>query len=269
VQVSVLLVSLLIVASQAGADTPLKRLTLRSDGLGWEAVGRLDLGNGYCSGVLIATDLVLTAGHCVYDRATGAMRPLTAMRFRAGLDDGSAIAEEPALRSVVDPVYADPATSRANQIVHDVAIVQLRDPIPAATAAPFLVGDLPVKGDQVAVVSYARGRSNAQSWQQACMVKGQQGPLIAVSCDVTFGSSGAPIFSGGEDRPRIVSLVSSGGMVGQTKLAFGMALPQEVALLQSALRSGQGEIAVAHDATVPGGVNPAWNGTNGAKFVKP
>ena len=123
--------------------------------------------------------------------------------------------------------------------------------------------------DQVAAVSYARGRSDAQSWQQACMVKDQQGPLIAVSCDVTFGSSGAPIFSGGDDRPRIVSLVSSGGMAGQTKLAFGMALPQEVALLQSALQSGQGEIAVAQDAAVPGGVNPAWNGTKGAKFLKP
>ena len=75
-------------ALAARADTtPLKRLTLRSDLSGWEAVGRLDLGDrGFCTGVLVAPTLVLTAGHCLADAARE--QRVDHLTFRAGLTDG-------------------------------------------------------------------------------------------------------------------------------------------------------------------------------------
>ena len=48
---------------------------------------------------------------------------------------------------------------------HDVALVQLDSAIPAATAAPFRVDRLPGPNRAVSVVSYARGRAEALSWQ--------------------------------------------------------------------------------------------------------
>ena len=56
--------------ASASNTSNLNALEKRSDVVGFEAVGRLDSPHGFCSGTLIAADLVLTAAHCVYDKRT-------------------------------------------------------------------------------------------------------------------------------------------------------------------------------------------------------
>ena len=80
----------------SNSDAGLRRLTLRQDLLGFEAVGRLDFATGgFCTGVLVASDLVLTAGHCLRDAAR--LGHVDGTRFRAGLRDGEAMLRDPAL----------------------------------------------------------------------------------------------------------------------------------------------------------------------------
>lgn len=126
-QLLTLLAGLLLCLSHGGpiaADgTSLQRQNSRAAQLGWEAVGRLDMGNdGYCSATLIETDLVLTAAHCVYNRSTGTAYPVSDLRFRAGLRDGNVIAERQALQVVAHPGYDPKQGFNANNARHDVAL---------------------------------------------------------------------------------------------------------------------------------------------------
>lgn len=277
--------ALALIAGASQAETGLDRLSKRDDLFGWEAVGKVVMGEGaYCTGVLIAPDLVLTAGHCIFDRGAKAPRDPASIRFSAAQTDGADIAERAVARMVADPDYTPYTPISGTTIRHDVALLQLAQPIPTSVAAPFNVGAIPAKGAEVSVVSYAQGRAEALSWQKACSVFGQGNGLVGFDCNVDHGSSGAPVFdrsplaSGG--RAQIVSLVSAGSRTDGKVKAYGMALPAIVAQLKSALRSGRGVIEAKAPRTAltpqirkvtPGSNGPRIlsGGSTGAKFLRP
>lgn len=89
---------------------------------------------------------------------------------------------------------------------------------------------------------------------------------MAFDCNVTFGSSGAPVFAHSGSRGRIISLISGGTVADGRQLALGMALPEVVGQLKRALRAAP---VVRPKVTVRRlSVGENRSGT-GAKFVKP
>lgn len=250
-------------------DARLKQLDSVDDGRAWEAVGRLDIdGTGFCTGALIAPDLVLTAAHCLFSKTSKQRINHETVEFLAGWRNGRASAYRNVRRAVVHPDYIYDDSASSQRVRNDIALLELERPIRNTTVTPFDTADRPQKGDRVGVVSYAKDRSEAPSLQEVCGVLARQEGVLVMSCNVDFGSSGAPIFTFDEGVPRIVSVVSAKAEVQGTKVALGTALGEPLELLKAALDAGQGVFQPAGPGVSRISVGGARNET-GAKFIKP
>lgn len=252
--------------AQTAGETPLVSLETTADGQGWQAVGRLNLGKrGFCTGALIAPDLVLTAAHCLYDKESGARILDRDIEFLAGWRNGRAEAYRGVTRAMAHPDYVYAGAEDLDRVAFDLALVQLDQPIRLPQVTPFATGTRPDTGEAVGVVSYAQDRAEAPSLQQTCHVLDRAPEILVLSCDVDFGSSGAPIFGFRNGQPEIVSVVSAKADVEGRRVALGTALTGPLDQLRAsfAAEAGGSHLGKAKVRLLSGGT------AGGAKFVKP
>ncbi|MBD3664875.1 trypsin-like serine protease [Sulfitobacter sp. TSTF-M16] len=263
----VLALALGCLGAVAGAqETTLRSLSTQNEARAFAAVGRLDSANGgYCTGTLISPDVVLTAAHCVFDAETAEMVKPGAMRFRAGLTRGKVAAERTVVQVIPHERFDPSAGFNGDNVIYDVALVRLEKPIPVQDVAPFVVHRGPIGDGPVSVVSYGKGRDDMLTRQNRCKVLQRHKRLIAMDCDVTYGSSGAPVFTHLNGRGRILSVISGIGHHYGEKVSFGMELPEAIEGLKVRLRSSapRPKAKVRRLGLGDGKV------TTGAKFVRP
>lgn len=266
------MVALVALAVPAKAEeTPLKMLMTGDDSRGWEAVGRLDIaGTAFCTGALIAPDLVLTAAHCLFDKSTGKRVNATSIEFLAGWRNGRATAYRSVVKAVPHPEFVFQGGDRVSRISHDVALLKLDQPVRNTSVTPFEIGDRPRKGAEVGVVSYARERSESPSLQKICHVLARQSGTLVLSCDVDFGSSGAPVFHIDADgSAQIVSVVSAKAEVRGLNVALGTSLEQPLQDLMRLIDDGDAVVADAQPTVKVRKLNTTQNDGGGAKFLRP
>lgn len=256
-----------LVAAQE-AEAPLRSLATADETRGWEAVGRIDIGDkGFCTGALIAPDLVLTAAHCLFDQKTREAIAPSEFKFLAGWRNGRAAAYRGVKRAMAHPDYVYEGRDRIDRVPYDIAFLELDQPIRLPSIRPFNIGVDPVAGDAVGIVSYALDRSEAPSIQDLCHVLGNEPGMTILSCDVDFGSSGAPIFEMIDGEPKIVSVVSAKAEMGGKKVALGSEMERPFAELSAAYAASADSFQRV--TPVAGAHVVGSSAKSSAKFVKP
>ncbi len=204
----------------------LRSLQTLETGRDWASVGRLiiDYGAGFCTATLIADDLILTAAHCIYDPETGRKYDIAGYEFQAGWRNGRAESYRRIRAAQAHPDYRMTLKTNVERIKNDVALLRLDVPIRNSNIAPVGMAALPDAGQMVGLISYARGRVDAPSLQDTCLVRSRHSGVLVMTCSVDYGASGSPVIIYSNGQPQVVSIVSAMADMNGTLVSLGTSL---------------------------------------------
>lgn len=203
---------------------------------GGDAIGRIVFsGRSMCTGALVASDLVLTAAHCLYNPRSGKRVAPGKIEFQAGLKSGKSSANRRVVRATQHPQYRH-KLKHTSHLPYDLALLKLESPISAKIAKPVAISTGPNAGN-LGVVSYTIGHKNDPRLVFPCQILARQQETMVMNCEVNFGASGAPVLSIQKgENPELVSVISSKAAMGGRDVSVGTAL--SVHTLQQLLSEG-------------------------------
>jgi len=197
-------------AADDGAAAP-RRVLEAHEQAAFRGVGRLDLGDGYCTATLFSETEAITAAHCLFD-AQGRLRPTSSMWFRAGYRDGRHQTVRQVRRAAAHPDYVwNGPRATWREIASDVALLELDAPVLTSALPNYLPARMPGAGGRVTLPSYGRGRDERLSLQDPCNILARDGAVVTLDCRVDPGSSGSPVLARTPGGLRLVAVLAAAG----------------------------------------------------------
>lgn len=178
-----LLFALLLLTAPLRADSVLLLPALNAaEAEKWRAIGRFGAGPAFCTGALIAPDVVLTAGHCAMHGKPPADPPLLF------LSDPNA---EDTPARVVDRKHHPAFDQNRRTPQFDLGLLFLdRD----LEIEPIALAPLPQEPvSEVALIGYHRLSPSRPAGRADCPVLSQTRQLLFLGCRVISGASGSPV----------------------------------------------------------------------------
>jgi protease YdgD len=192
----------------------------------WAAIGQVNT-TGYrrtsrCTGSLVATNLVVTAAHCVMDPWTRKPFPLHQIHFLAGVRGSSWLGHSTAKCLHFPPGYEYVGPSGAllaqgvslSAFLRDVVLIVLKDDL--SDIAPLKLDRAELQSSDISLVhaSYPADRRYALTGHFGCHLLVRDRDLWFTDCDTHAASSGGPVFIQRKESLGLAAIMVGSGTSG-------------------------------------------------------